>query len=82
MGSVLATKPPLCYQLKVDEEIITQDFYGKTIRFPGAVKEDLDFILRPTAFRVMDMNGILDEESCLILVSSLVEEGFLEVMNY
>ncbi|HVI45107.1 MAG TPA: cupin domain-containing protein [Chitinophaga sp.] len=81
-GSILATRPYLRYQLKTSEDTLMLDFYGKTIRLPAVVKEDLYFVLKSSTFRVNDMNGMLDEESCLILVSSLVEEGFLEVVQY
>ena len=55
-------------------------FEGKTVTFPAAFQEEIDFLARADdEFTPADIPGELDDESRLVLVRRLVREGFLRL---
>jgi hypothetical protein len=53
------------------------DFRGKSIRMPGRVSGELRFVAGSATFTGRDIPGSLDEPGRLLLLRTLISEGFL-----
>jgi hypothetical protein len=66
--------------LDVDEREARLSFEGRTLRLPGRVAGELEFLLGIEGqFTPVDLPGPLDDESRLVLVRRLVREGLLRI---
>ncbi len=54
-------------------------FYNKKVYFPDFMKESIDFVLQETQFTVQGIPGEIDDESKIVFVTKLVEEGLLGI---
>jgi lysine-specific demethylase/histidyl-hydroxylase NO66 len=58
----------------------TLRFEGKTVAFPAAVREEIEFVVgADDEFTPAEIAGELDDETRLVLVRRLVREGFLRL---
>lgn len=65
------------FRITADERGLRLNFYDKTINFPKAAGEVLEFILASERFSVADLPGPLDEASRMSVVRKLMKEGLL-----
>lgn len=66
--------------LKSVNETILILFNDKEITFPIGIKKELDFIIRETEeFTAKDVPGVLDEDSRILLIKLLIQEGLLTI---
>jgi len=56
---------------------LTLFFYDKELVFPDFVLAEIEFIVAGREFRIADLPGTLDDESKLVLVRKLIEEGLV-----
>jgi hypothetical protein len=52
-------------------------FEGKTITFPGHIRDEVEFIAASEDFTAAELPGDLDDDGRLVLVRRLIREGFL-----
>lgn len=57
-------------------------FHSKIVEFPAYVEKDLRFILDADQFTPCELPGKLDPKSRLLLISRLVTEGLLKIIEY
>lgn len=79
LQTLLRRRPEASFQLKATEESVVLAFFGKQVHFPGHVGPDLEFIAESNEFMAADLPGVLDDPGRLVLVQSLVKEGFLTI---
>lgn len=60
-----------------EPEVIKLSFHGKHLQFPDYVEPSLCQLAEATRMTVRDIDGELDVAGKLVLVRSLVREGFL-----
>lgn len=75
----LKRRPEARFQLSVTEDSVSLYFFGKSVRFPAHVEPDLRFIAKSDEFIPADLPGELDDPGKLVLVRTLVREGFLTI---
>ena len=60
----------------------TLRFEGKTVAFPAAIREEIEFVVgADDEFTPAEIAGELDDETRLVLVRRLVREGFLRLRD-
>lgn len=57
----------------------TLHFHGKALQMPAHTEPDLRFIFEAAEFRAADLPGGLDDAGKLVLVHTLIREGFLTI---
>lgn len=67
------------FQLKPTKESVVLVFFGKQVHFPAHVQPDLEFIAEADEFIPADLPGELDGPGRLVLVQTLLTEGFLTI---
>ena len=67
----------LLWRISTVNDRICLTFNGKVVDLPAHVETDLRFIAEADEFSAADLPGNLDDESRLVLVRRLLEEGFL-----
>lgn len=77
LGSKVCQRPSLVWTTRDSGEVIELEFNGKVLGFPARVRPQLLFATQNLAFTSHDLPGDLDEPGRLMLVSTLVREGFL-----
>jgi ribosomal protein L16 Arg81 hydroxylase len=77
LGSKVCQRPSLVWATRDSGEVIELEFNGKVLGFPAQVRPQLLFATQNLAFTSRDLPGDLDEPGRLMLVSTLVREGFL-----
>jgi ribosomal protein L16 Arg81 hydroxylase len=73
----LATRPDMLWRLDDDGDQVMLEFHGKRVGFPAHVAPALRFIGGSHGFTGADIPGTLDETGRLVLIQTLVREGFL-----
>lgn len=73
----LRSRKSTYYERDVTDAEVVLRFNNKAIRFPGYIKDSVDFILAAERFRPSDVPGRIDELSKVLVCRKLVEEGFL-----
>jgi cupin superfamily protein len=69
-------RPGLAWHLDLGDRVDLQ-FHGKSVRFPGHVSTEVTFAAAGEPFAPCDIPGALDEPGRMVLVTTLVREGFL-----
>jgi len=77
--TIVSRKKGINIKLLSTEEHIGLQFYEKNIFFPDFMEESIKFILNKDTFTVKDVLGDIDDESKVVCVSKLVEEGLLTI---
>jgi hypothetical protein len=77
LGSKVCQRPGLVWATRDSGEVIELEFNGKVLGFPARVRPQLLFATQNLAFTSHDLPGDLDGSGRLMLVSTLVREGFL-----
>jgi ribosomal protein L16 Arg81 hydroxylase len=67
----------LMWTIKEDDGGVSLEFHGKVIRMPARIGAELRFAAATAKFAGRDLPGDLDEAGRIVLVSTLVREGFL-----
>jgi hypothetical protein len=64
-------------QLSIAGDEVMLSFHEKTIRLPGHVLPQMEFICGSGPFTGAELPGDLDESGRIVLISELLREGFL-----
>ncbi|MBE1491067.1 cupin domain-containing protein [Plantactinospora soyae] len=70
-------RPGLLARLTIEDGQARLDFHGKSVRLPADLTEELHFVTETEEFVGKDIPGGLDEHGRLVLIGTLVREGFL-----
>ncbi|MFD0403645.1 cupin domain-containing protein [Kitasatospora sp. NPDC127121] len=72
-------RPGLRWSVALGEEVIELEFHSKTIQLPVHVADEVRFVTESDGqgFTAGSIPGGLDQPGCLLLVRTLVREGFL-----
>ena len=79
LGTRVRRRPDLRFALTIEDGVAGLDFHGKTIRLPADVAEELRYVASgaPDGFTGISIPGDLDDDGRLVLITTLVREGFL-----
>jgi ribosomal protein L16 Arg81 hydroxylase len=66
-------------KVSADATAARLEFHGKMVRLPAALEDELRFVAQAQEFTGRDIPGELDDPGRLVLIGSLVREGFLTV---
>lgn len=70
------------YTFETNGRFTTLSFHGKAVQMPAYTERDLRIIAEATAdFRAADLSGGLDDAGKLVLVQTLIREGFLTISD-
>ena len=67
----------LVWAIREDDGAVSLEFHGKVIRMPARVGAELRFAAATAKFTGRELPGDLDEPGRIVLLSTLVREGFL-----
>jgi len=83
LDTAVRQRAELHWRLTQEADRVCLEFHGKTIRLPRHVAPDLRFATASErgAFTARELPGSLDDAGRLVLVGSLVREGFLTVAD-
>ncbi len=72
-------RPALRFHISVDDAVVSVDFHGKTVRLPASVADEVRYVASSNGDGCTGASipGDLDEDGRLVLISTLVREGFL-----
>lgn len=70
-------RPGVVWSIREDGATVSLEFHGKGVRMPARVAAELRFAARTPTFTARDLPGDLDDPGRVVLVSTLVQEGFL-----
>lgn len=70
-------RPGLVWAWRDDGDQVGLEFHSKVVRLPASVRDELEYVTATKTFTPADLPGELDEASRLVLVRTLVREGFL-----
>lgn len=80
LDTKVARRDHLVWDLREDDGGTTVlEFHGKEVRFPAHVAEELRFITGANHFTGRQIPGGLDDSGRLVLLRTLIREGFLTV---
>jgi ribosomal protein L16 Arg81 hydroxylase len=67
------------YRITIDGDVVSLDFHNKGVQLPAAVADELRFVAERgvDGFTANEIPGDLDEPGRLVLVQTLLREGFL-----
>ena len=78
----LRRRPGVQYRFETNRRFTTLSFHGKAVQMPAHTAPDLQIILEATSeFRAADLSGGLDDAGKLVLVQTLIREGFLTISD-
>jgi hypothetical protein len=77
--STVVARPNCVYSIHPDGDRLTLCFANNVIDFPQEVEPSLIALLSGSRLAVADVPGVLDLDSCLLLVRRLIEEGLLRI---
>jgi len=75
-------RPDVQFALATDEAFAALHFHGKAIQMPAYTEPDLRFISEANEFRAADLPEELDDPGRLVLVQTLIREGFLTISDF
>ena len=70
------------FALAADTQFAALQFHGKAVQMPAYTKPDLQFICEANEFRAADLPGAMDDAGRLVLVQTLIREGFLTISDF
>jgi mannose-6-phosphate isomerase-like protein (cupin superfamily) len=81
LNRLLRRRPDQMWSLAVRDDLARLMFHDKTVEFPAAVADEVRHVAErgEASFTAKDIPGELDESGRLVLVKTLVREGFLTV---
>jgi ribosomal protein L16 Arg81 hydroxylase len=79
LDTKLAPRERLAWDLRADDSGVELSFHGKEVHFPAHVSEELLHITGSGQFTGRQIPGGLDEPGRLVLLRTLIREGFLTV---
>lgn len=79
--TLVRRRPDLRWNLTVADDLVGLDFHNKTVQFPVHVAEEVNYVAASNGAGVTGaaIPGELDEPGRLVLIQTLVREGFLTV---
>ena len=75
--SAVKRRTDIIFRITRDQETVTLSFYGKKIQLPAYTEPSLRYIVQTTRFTVRDIPGEIDDAGKVVLVRSLLRQGFL-----
>jgi ribosomal protein L16 Arg81 hydroxylase len=79
LGTWLRRRADTDYQLTVEDGSARLAFHGKAVTLPARLAPQIEFMASAGSFSGHDIPGELDESSRLLLIRTLLGEGFLTV---
>jgi lysine-specific demethylase/histidyl-hydroxylase NO66 len=79
--TVVARRPGAVCVLRLSGAELVVLLGDRTMRVPARLTESLEYIRAQVSFRPRDLDGLLDQESRLVLTRRLVREGLLQVLD-
>ncbi len=76
-ASAVKRRTEIIFLITRDQETITLSFHGKKVQLPLYTEPSVRFIAATTMFAVRDIPGEIDDAGKVVLVRSLLREGFL-----
>jgi len=78
-GTLVRCRPGQQWNITLTADAVTMDFHGKTIRFPAEVAEEVRYVANNSrhGLTANTIPGELDVAGRLLLVETLLQEGFL-----
>ena len=76
-ASAVKRRTSIIFRIIQDEKAVTLSFYGMKIQLPAYTEPSLCYIVQTTRFTVRDIPGEIDNAGKVVLVRSLLREGFL-----
>lgn len=70
-------RPDLAYAMTVADDVVSLDFHHKTVRLPAIVADEIRYLAETDGATAASIPGDLDEPGRLVLVTTLLREGFL-----
>lgn len=70
-------RPELAYTMTVADGLVSLDFHHKTVRLPARVAGEVRYLAESDGCTAASLPGELDEPGRLVLVTTLLREGFL-----
>jgi ribosomal protein L16 Arg81 hydroxylase len=70
-------RPGIQYRLARQNGHVSLEFHGKTVKLPGHVEDDVRYVTEAATFTAANLPGRLDEPGRVVLVRTLLREGFL-----
>lgn len=77
LGTSVRPRPGLRFTLTVDQDAARLDFHGKSVLFPASVADEIRYLASGGDLTGAAIPGDLDEPGRLLLVRTLLREGFL-----
>ena len=77
VDSAVERRTNIIFRITRDHDAVTLAFGGKQIQLPDYVEPSLRYIAAATRFTVREIPGEIDDAARLVLVRSLLREGFL-----
>lgn len=81
VDTLVRRRPQLRWNITVADDVVGLDFHNKTVQFPTHVAEEVTYVAASNGAGVTGtaIPGELDEPGRLVLIQTLVREGFLTV---
>jgi hypothetical protein len=81
VDTLVQRRPNLRWNVTIADDVIGLDFHNKTVQFPAHVADELRFVTASNGAGVTGaaIPGELDEPGRLVLIQTLVREGFLTI---
>lgn len=76
-----APRQRVVWELREDDDGVRLEFHGKEVRFPTHVTEELRYITGADHLTAREIPGGLDDAGRLLLVRTLIKEGFLTTVD-
>jgi hypothetical protein len=75
---VVGPRAGIVYRLHPSDDAVRMNFGGRSITFPGFVREGLEFALQTESYRISDLaGGDLQEDEKIVFVERLIQEGLI-----
>ena len=81
VDSVVRARTDVIHRLRVNDDSVSLDCYGRSITFPAQASEAVRFALTQSEFAIRELPGNLDDASKVVLVRRLIREGLLMAIN-
>ncbi|MCP2310646.1 cupin domain-containing protein [Kitasatospora paracochleata] len=78
-GTTVRRRPGLRWGMTLTEDLVELEFHNKTVQLPIHVADEVRYVTESgeSGFTAASITGGLDQPGCLVLVQTLVREGFL-----
>ena len=79
LDTIVYRRPDIVFEFTTSNGSSEVIFYNKSVKFPIAVNEALDFVLSSNEFAPKEIPNTLDDKGKLVLVKKLIKEGLLSL---